>query len=270
MRKLLVVMFCIALISLVGAKQITQTPIFDEGYIVEYPKYDYVSIGNYYNYTFHVFNISNGVNVFNDVSCRFHLYDEYGEEVIVTPARKIHDGFSVYIDAGNFSEKKMGGYLTHCNSSSKGGYNAGTFQINQDGLDPTNTRAIMYVGLLGILIFLFLVNLGGLSLLPNKNVKDDDGNIISPNKLKYLRPVLFVVAWVLLTTILFFASNVSFLYFNSNFAGDLFFAMYQILMTLAIPMVIIWLVWIIAKIFQDRELKNMIERGVEFEEGRNP
>ena len=270
MRKLLVVMFCIALISLVGAKQITQTPIFDEGYIVEYPKYDYVSIGNHYNYTFHVFNISNGINVYNSVSCKFHLYNSQGEVVMNMNAIKIADSFSVYIDAGNFTEKMMVGYLTHCNSSSKGGYNAGTFQINQDGLEPTNTRAIMYVGLLGILIFLFLVNLGGLSLLPNKNVKDDDGNIISPNKLKYLRPVLFVVAWVLLTTILFFASNVSFLYFNSNFAGDLFFAMYQILMTLAIPMVIIWLVWIIAKIFQDRELKNMIERGVEFEEGRNP
>jgi len=138
----------------------------------------------------------------------------------------------------------------------------GYFTITKTGVELTQEKAWIYLGSLALLIFLFVINLGGISLLPSSNNKDQDGIILSINSLKYLRPVLWGIAWLLLLAIFFISSNVTYLYLETKLVGDFFFMVYRVMFVLTLPMFVIWFVFLIAKVVQDKEIKNLISRGV--------
>ena len=137
-----------------------------------------------------------------------------------------------------------------------------TFELTTTGFELTEARAIIFIGLLGLLAFLFVVSIFGFSALPSGDTKDQEGMIIDINNLKYVRPVLLVVAWVLLMTMFFIGSNIGFAYLGSTLVANILFDIYKIMMILTLPFMVFWLVWIFVKIFQDGELKKILDRGV--------
>ena len=100
--------------------------------------------------------------------------------------------------------------------------------------------------------------------MPNGNNKDREGMIISINNLKYLRPVFFLIIYGLLLLLTFVSSNIAYLFLENNMMYKILFNIYTIMMWFAIPMLIIWIVYILANVFQDKETRSMIERGVRF------
>jgi len=124
-------------------------------------------------------------------------------------------------------------------------------------------KAILYLGLIAILTFLFILVISSIPKLPSSDVVDEEGIILGINNLKYLRPILWGIAWILLLGIMFVTSNISIAYLPTAMFGDFFFLIYRIMFLLTLPMVIIWFVYIIIKLFRDKEMKKMIERGVE-------
>tara|TARA_R100000789_G_scaffold100010_2_gene108369 strand:- start:21 stop:764 length:744 start_codon:yes stop_codon:yes gene_type:complete len=138
-----------------------------------------------------------------------------------------------------------------------------TFDITITGIKLSQDRAIIYVAMLLLLVFLFFTTIAGVSFLPASNNRNDDGFIVSINSLKYLRAILLVFAWSLLIGINFTASNISGLYLQSDMMSDLFFNFYRMMMLLTLPMIFIWFIWLFYSITQDRQLKRMLERGIE-------
>lgn len=136
------------------------------------------------------------------------------------------------------------------------------FEVNSVGTPFTTQKSIMYIGLLTLLIFMFILDLMVAFKLPSGNNKDMSGQILSINNLKYLRPILFGFAYVLIIVIMFVSSNLSFAFLGENMFGKLFFAFYTIMFKGLIIVPFIWIIWLFAKIAQDKEIKNMIERGV--------
>ena len=178
----------------------------------------------------------------------------------------------VMTDSGN------GGWnYTFCNTNDLGRYDiigkgdkdsietsfATYFKINSSGTESSIDKALIYLGSLFILIFLFIICLFLIHELPSKDNCDDDGILISINRLKYIRPVVYVITYMLLMVINFVTSNIGFLYLEDTMMGDLFFKLYRIMMLALLPMIIIWFIYIFYSIFQDREVKNMIDRGVQ-------
>ena len=104
----------------------------------------------------------------------------------------------------------------------------------------------------------FEADLGGA-----KDTTDEEGVIIGVSQLKYLRAVLAGVAWGFLIAILFTSSNIAYLYLETKMMGNLLFALFRVMMVLTLPMIIVWFIWIFVKIAQDREMKEMISRGVQ-------
>jgi len=138
-----------------------------------------------------------------------------------------------------------------------------TFTITYSGNDLDTQKAILYLGLIAILTFLFILVISSIPKLPSSDVVDEEGIILGINNLKYLRPILWGIAWILLLGIMFVTSNISIAYLPTAMFGDFFFLIYRIMFLLTLPMVIIWFVYIIIKLFRDKEMKKMIERGVE-------
>ncbi|RPJ79784.1 MAG: hypothetical protein EHM20_00330 [Alphaproteobacteria bacterium] len=137
------------------------------------------------------------------------------------------------------------------------------FEVTGTGFEFNQPRSLMYVALLGLLIFLFVLSLYTIPSLPTGDNYDEDGSLISINQLKYLRPVLYVVAYMILVAITYTASNISLAYMGETMMGSLFFKIFHILFGLAPLMALLWFVFILYNAVQDRQLKKVLERGWE-------
>jgi hypothetical protein len=144
----------------------------------------------------------------------------------------------------------------------------GEYQITATGGELTQDRAMIYLGMLALLILIFFLTIFGIGFLPSKNNSSEDGMILDINNLKYLRAVFWVFAWGLLMGIMFVASNVSFLYLEAAMMGNIFFAFFRVMMIFSAPFIIVWFLFIFYNIFQDKEVKRMLERGIPMEEGK--
>jgi len=145
-------------------------------------------------------------------------------------------------------------------TGNKTGFSTFTFQVTKTGVELTQEKALVYIGALALLVFLFVVNIGGISMLPSGNSRD--GEFVSISNLKYLKGLLVIVAYLLLIVIVFISSNVSYLYLETTLMGDVLFKIYQILFALLLPIIFVWLIWIFANIFQDQKFKRLIQRGI--------
>ena len=115
---------------------VTNVQQFTEGYDIRNPLDNVIKAGQSYEFEFHIFNISNGKPVFQNVSCYFHLYDQTGENVVVltdaTADTQFDYGFNV--NGNNFTKSGDYYYNIQCNSSNLGGYNSAVVTVTPNGL----------------------------------------------------------------------------------------------------------------------------------------
>jgi len=175
--------------------------------------------------------------------------------------------------------KRSGDFnYSYCNSEILGNYNVngyctyGTdvtkpwtafFEITGTGFEFNQSRSFFYIGLIILLIFLLLITVFGIYVLPSKDETDDFGLLISISKLKYLRSILFVVAWGFLLSIVYTSSNIALAYLGSEMFGQLLWSIYQMMFWLTLPGVFIWFLFIFVQIFRDRETKRLLDRGID-------
>lgn len=136
-----------------------------------------------------------------------------------------------------------------------------TFQVNTAGVEGTTARAVIYIGMLIVLIFLFIVDLAGISMLPKQNPRDDKNKILSISYLKYLRNVLFPLAYLIIMLIVFVSANISFAFLENTMMGNIMFSTFR-LMFGGLPLfVMIWLFYIIQTAYLDIALDKALKRG---------
>lgn len=271
MKKLLLILICsIFFISLISAAPpFIQQGAFTEGYEIKFPPLFTAKQNTDFNINIHVYNQSNGIPIDNSsTSCSLHLYNSLGNqqlESIIPHSTEptANNEWEINIDGGNFTEVGSYAYVIQCNSSSYGGFESVGFEVTSTGTDFSVEKSILYLGLFSILIFLFIINIGVIPFLPQKNERDDDGKIIDINWLAYLKPILYVTAYLLIVAIIFAGSNLAYAYLGSSFFGELLFKLYYIMIVMMLPMTTIWFIWLFYSIFQDKKLKKALERGFE-------
>jgi len=144
-----------------------------------------------------------------------------------------------------------------------------TFDITGSGTELTTAGSIVYLGIFIVLIFLLVITIGTISLLPSRNNQDDEGNILSINNLKHLRPVLWVFSYGLVMAIIFIGSNISLAYLGSSMVGNLLLAIYKVMLALAPIFAIVWILYIFWSIFSDQKLERLINQGITESGGYN-
>ncbi len=148
-----------------------------------------------------------------------------------------------------------------CCEGTNCGEGHGTFLVTKTGVELSQEKAIIYMGMLALLVLMFIATLTAIPFIPSGNLKDEEF-FIGINNLKYFRPVAYAFAWGLSLAILFVSSNISFLYLETELMGSLLFAFFTMQMWMTLPATIIWFLLILRNIFVDREMKQMIDRGV--------
>jgi len=139
-----------------------------------------------------------------------------------------------------------------------------TFEVNYNGREITIQETYIYITGLIFLILLMFGTAFIINKLPSKDATDEEGTIMKISMLKHLRNVLWVFVFGISMIITFLISNISLAYLNSPMLGNIFFMIYQMQFYVLIIGTPIYFVWIIYKIFKDKEMKKLMERGIEF------
>ncbi|MAH48481.1 hypothetical protein CMI37_21830 [Candidatus Pacearchaeota archaeon] len=162
---------------------------------------------------------------------------------------------------------ELGGYIVNGFGDLDGTKTAWTynFEVTGTGFEFTSSRSTYYIGLLAMLVFFFVITIFAIPKIPTGNNSDNYGMLMSINHLKHLKPVLMIVSWIILIGIIFTSSNIALAYLGSSMFGQLLFRMYQIMFSMTLPGIVVMFIFIFINIFRDREMKKMIERGVDIQ-----
>ena len=137
-------------------------------------------------------------------------------------------------------------------------------EVTYTGDTIKGSGASFYIISVCVLFVLMLLSFYGSLILPKEDYKDFDGQIITINKLKHFRPVLWTFSWLMLLGVVFIVANMTLAYLPSSMVGDLFFTVFQIMGWFSLIAIPITFIWIIVRWWQDKQTQTLIDRGVGF------
>jgi len=137
-----------------------------------------------------------------------------------------------------------------------------SFEITYYGKNISTSQAILSGFMLLIFIFFMFAVVFFINKLPGSNAVDEEGRLMSINWLKYARAPLWFVEWMLLIGILFISSNLSFAYLGDELFAKTLHTLFRILFGFTPVIVIVWIGWIFTKIFHDKQMQKLLDRGI--------
>jgi hypothetical protein len=236
--------------------------------VIEYMKYSAIQLDEPYEYHFHTYNATDGIQLFNDsVSCEGHMYDGKGIRVISLVAEPYVDdtlavdGFYFNVSGGNFSQLGLFTYHIYCNTSYYGGFATGNIEIVSSGKIPTEAESMVYMGLLFLSLILFIVSVY-ITISIKGNNSTDYGGIIKVNWNKYIKYFMFYVSYLLLWLLMFFAWQISHLFLTLTLFTNIMRMVYMLLTIGLAPIFIVTFILALLKWLLDLKLNKLAERGL--------
>ena len=279
---LVLFLFLLVVIPLISAAPKVPTNILSSGLEISYPNPYNIKFnsGETFGIRFWVYNTSDGSILTNTTTtCTYNLINSSGFNIVrlITPTQikfgNLTNGcancFNFNLANSNFSYSGFYEFQIRCQAGEFGGYQIGTYLVNPTGDELTIEKTILDFIMFIFLIFLFIIVLIGVTKLPSGNDRDESGQLMSINNLKYFRSVLLFIAWLLLIAMLFITSNLATAYLSTNLFFKLLFSLYRICMGLTLPIIIVWVVWIFAQIIDDKRMRRLIEHGIYEGKGGN-
>lgn len=261
---LLIILFSSLLVGAVPPGT-TQTNVnTDLGIQIFYPDYGVIPINNPFTLQIHVTNITDGKALSSSlVNCTLEIYNQTGAEILNVNLTKIPGGsdHETTIPSTTFSSQGVYAYRIYC-SNVVGGTVYGILEATYNGTILDTAEAILISFFLTINLLLIIGVSVLLFKLPHNDVKDDSDEIISVNHMKYLSYTLYIIQYVLIFALLYLSSNISYAYLNSVLFGKFFFTLYVIMGRVAIPALVVWMVFILLRLVRDKKLDNYIEMGI--------
>jgi len=266
MKKLfLVLALVIIFINLVGA--VKETQILDNGCSIEAPVAESIMIEETIKSHLHVVNTTTGSNnsLTNDTTeCYIHVYNDVGSHIIEQNYSWDSNDLEwvTTLEGGNFSTKGLYSFYVQCTSLDSICFVRGSVMANSVGDTLDEAQAILSVGLLAIMVLIMFGTFFAIGLLPDKNTQDEEGRILSVSYLKYLRSTLWFVEWMLFIAITFISANVALAYLPADLISGTLFMIFRIAFGLTPLIVIIWVISFFVNIFHDKQIKNLLDRGM--------
>lgn len=174
---LMIGMFVLMAISMVAAVD-PKTSSGANNIEIKVPEKDVFSVGEVYEFAFHMNNKENGVALTSADTffCDFHLYDSDGGHIMEerqTQADLIHNYDMEFVpDANNFSEIGDYYYNIYCECvacsivvgfDDLGGFAEDHLMVTPNGEEGSTSKAVFYVGVLFLLLILFIASIYGAS-----------------------------------------------------------------------------------------------------------
>lgn len=249
---IVVLLFMFSFVSAVPS--LTQVNVGgDNGLQIYYPAFDYVPQEMAFILYLHVSNISNGFPMSNkNISCHLHLYNTTGQHTCESNLIKDANGWDHEIDllGSNFSEVGQYSFYIWCNNSYIGGEARGTFYVTESGVEITEGRSILVVGLMAILcLFVFA------SLFILFSVESYMAKFISYWISHLLIVIIFFVGWQV---------GVEGLLGGMALTG-IFRILFWIFLLAVLPMIYVSISWIVYIHTFNENFQKLIDKGADTE-----
>jgi hypothetical protein len=249
-----IVVFCtILLMAMISAQPpVTTVQQFQEGFIIVESPHDFLKLNEDYQYNFFVYNQSNGVLMDNSsITCNFILANISGEIILNQEVNYFSDShWGIDILGGNFSYSGGYPYGVSCQDS-YGGALSGFFQVTESGVELTEGRSLLVIGLLTLLVFLLFISLYSLF-----NMENYIGKF-----------ALYWVSHILMILISFVAWQIA---VDGLLGGvaliGIFRIMFWIFTISVLPMIILSGAWIFYIHAFNEHFEKLIDKGVNTEE----
>ena len=261
----LLLLFLFPLVSAVPP--ITSEFVSDKNLVIEATFSNYYKIGEPAQIFIHVFNKTSGEKLDNTtVDCDVELTNRNGTLILSgTPSYTGHHWLMTR-SASVITESGIYAVSVFCNSTDTSGYKSVYFEANMVGSELTEARSLLYLGFLGLFVLVLFLNFLGMSYLPDKNTRDEEGKLMSISYLKYFRNVLWMVGYGIFLMIVYLASNIAFAFLEQEMMAKALFMIFQVGYMLAPVIVVVWGIYILAQIIDDKRMKQLLNRGM-FSEG---
>ncbi len=231
-----------------SAPPVTTVQEFPDGYLIEEKPHEYLKLNQDYQYNFFLYNHSNGLLIDNSsTNCTFYLANNSGEILFSQEVEYLSEEkyWKIDILGGNFSESGGYPYGVSCQGS-VGGALAGIFEITESGVEVTEGRSILVMGLLGLLVFFLFLSLYSLF-----SIEDYKGKF-----------ALYWVSHVLLIIVSFVAWQTGVEGLLSGFAlTGTFRIMFWVSTVAVFPMLLLSIAWIIYIHTVNDHMKKLMEKG---------
>lgn len=167
------------------------------------------------------------------------------------------NGYAYY----QMTPETVGDYLVYYTDT--GNFSSETIEVTTTGTMIDTAQSIIYIGLLGILIFTFVVTIFGIGLLPSQNMVDEENKIMTISYAKYFRMTLCIVAYFLFVAILYASSNIAYAYLGgAELFAQLLFNLFRVCYLVAPVVVIVIAAWILVSFFHDKKFQRLLNRGI--------
>lgn len=166
------------------------------------------------------------------------------------------------ITAGNNSAL---GYYPYCITSMYNTLNATNcyeYKITTTGDELSTSQGLIYISLLFVCVLLFFLTLYASFKIKFSNDRNDEGEIIGLNDLKYLKIFSVVMCYFFLTAIMWLAWNISYAYLSFSLMSTFFKGFFYILISFMFPAIVIAFVVGVIRFFDDRKIGELIDRGI--------
>jgi hypothetical protein len=137
--------------------------------------------------------------------------------------------------------------ISYCCDGTNCGFATFSFNITPNGEEPTEGKAIFYIGALILLVIFLVLSVYGFTKFETPTMKLLFGYCI------YLVMVgISYISWVMSTNFLT----------ATQFIGRFFWIIFLFLMIMFFPMMIVSVIWYVWLLVSIKQIKDMIERGV--------
>jgi len=136
------------------------------------------------------------------------------------------------------------------------------FKITPSGDEISTAQGIVYSVLFVLSVVVLMLTMYGSFSFPWRNQRNEEGEIIGVNELKYLKLFCIAFSYVLTILINWMAYTLAFGYLSFDFMANFFYTIYWILLSLLFPFLIIMVVIVIIKFIDDRKIWDAFSRGI--------
>lgn len=236
------------------ASAVKPTQVINSGCEIRTPTVSYLQIGKDVTSHVHVLNISTGshnslTNATTD--CYLHLYNKTGDHLMKQDYG--WDGFEweIKIDGNNFSNAGDYAFYIQCNSTDLICGVSGGIVATESGIEITEGRSILSLGLLGLLIFFLFFSLYSMFSIENYIGKF----------------ALYWISHILLILICFagWQMGVEGLLSGMALTGILRI-MFWIFLIAVVPMVFLSIAWVVYIHLFNEHFQKLVDKGVDTEE----
>lgn len=254
-------LFLLLILPLVMAQPFVQTSSPTIGIDIDYPKFEAVKINENFYLNIHTFNATSGLEL-TGASCRVHLYNSTGGEryFATIPFNATTGDYERFIDKGNFSQIGFNHFQLYCNQSGIGGFVSGLYQVTSTGDTLTDSQSSIYWLELIIFLFLFITSLYFAITIEGGNYRGENNEILSVNKLKYVKLMLIPLCYALFNWILNLALGLT-TYLSLPMYEGVFSFLFLVWTKLAYPFLIVWGIIFIKMVLVDSKIRENLKRG---------